>query len=628
VDGSRFDRIAREMATSRSRRSLLKGLTGSLAAAIAGTAGLRGADAAAGCKREGQVCRENPNCCSGLCGKDASGRRVCACPAGTTPCNGMCVNPATAFQTDKANCGACGNACRGGQICVNGTCANKGCTSAGQCPQPTGACQTATCISGACGITTAANGTPCNDGNLCTTGDVCTNGVCGGTPVVCTALDQCHDAGTCDPATGVCTNPDKANGTACTDPDPCTTNDVCTSGVCRGTPTNCPSPTLCQVSVACDPTSGSCVTVNQPDGTLCGANDPCSHDICQAGQCLTNQPKPIGTACNDQNSCTQTDACDGAGACVGAAPVTCPATDVCHGDGVCNTGTGQCGDHPILPGTCFIGGVCYIDGDANPANPCQVCDSALSPTTFSSGHEGVACNDGNKCTTGDICVSGVCTGVPVVCTAQDQCHTAGTCNPTTGLCSNPNQPNGTACNDNNACTSGTTCQAGICQGATPISCEDGNRCTIDFCDNTRGGCVHERVSPLSIPGDVCHVEVCDPVVGGAVVLPSGACDGTCVVDELCGPTSPCCPGQTCTFDSDFGFSICITPDGSTCTTDDGCGSGLCHTVYDFCYARDVCNRDYSIFGGNCTRDEDCCMTDHCVCYDEPCTLAGYCYPNP
>src|SRR5262249_50637624 len=61
------------------------------------------------------------------------------------------------------------------------------------------------------------DGTTCNDGNACTTGDVCTSGTCGGTPKVCTASDQCHVPGTCDPTTGVCSNPTATNGTPCND---------------------------------------------------------------------------------------------------------------------------------------------------------------------------------------------------------------------------------------------------------------------------------------------------------------------------------------------------------------------------------------------------------------------------
>ena len=53
------------------------------------------------------------------------------------------------------------------------------------------------------------------------------------------------------------------------------------------------------------------------------------------------------------------------------------------------------------------------------------------------------------------------------CTASDACHVAGVCNPGTGLCSNPNAPNGTGCDDANPCTSGETCTSGLCGGGTP-----------------------------------------------------------------------------------------------------------------------------------------------------------------
>ena len=61
-----------------------------------------------------------------------------------------------------------------------------------------------------CSNPTKADGTPCNDGNACTQTDTCQAGTCtGANPVTCAAPDQCHDAGTCNPATGVCSNPDQ-----------------------------------------------------------------------------------------------------------------------------------------------------------------------------------------------------------------------------------------------------------------------------------------------------------------------------------------------------------------------------------------------------------------------------------
>ncbi len=88
-----------------------------------------------------------------------------------------------------------------------------------------------------CEYPALANGTACNDGSLCTQTDSCQGGACIGTnPVTCTAPDQCHDAGVCDPGTGVCSNPEKQDGSTCDDGNPCTSGDMCSGGACGGTP--------------------------------------------------------------------------------------------------------------------------------------------------------------------------------------------------------------------------------------------------------------------------------------------------------------------------------------------------------------------------------------------------------
>ncbi|MEA2598662.1 MAG: hypothetical protein QOF01_5131 [Thermomicrobiales bacterium] len=75
MDDSRFDQMTKDMASS--RRKLLRGLAGVAGGSLLVAKGLGEADAAA-CRRNGQVCREHANCCSGQCGKpDATGRRRC-----------------------------------------------------------------------------------------------------------------------------------------------------------------------------------------------------------------------------------------------------------------------------------------------------------------------------------------------------------------------------------------------------------------------------------------------------------------------------------------------------------------------------------------------------------------------
>ena len=98
--------------------------------------------------------------------------------------------------------------------------------------------ENAVCLSGKCECANyVPDGTLCDDSDACTPIDECQHGSCVGLdPVVCTPLDQCHDTGTCDPSSGICSNPNSPNGTQCDDGEFCTVNDVCTTGNCAGVP--------------------------------------------------------------------------------------------------------------------------------------------------------------------------------------------------------------------------------------------------------------------------------------------------------------------------------------------------------------------------------------------------------
>src|SRR5206468_2656878 len=324
-----------------------------------------------------------------------------------------------------------------------------------------GTCNTST---GVCSNPPKANGAACNDSNACTQTDTCQNGVCtGGNPVVCTASDQCHDTGTCNTSTGVCSNPPKANGSACNDGNACTQTDTCQSGTCTGSnPVVCTASDQCHVAGTCNPANGTCSNPAKADGTSCNA---------------------------DNNACTQNDSCQ-SGVCTAGPAVVCTASDQCHDVGTCNTTTGICSNPPKADGT--------------------------------------SCNaDNNACTQNDSCQSGVCTAGPaVVCTASDQCHDVGTCNTTTGICSNPPKANGTSCNaDNNACTQNDSCQAGVCTPGPAVVCTASDQChDVGTCNTTTGICSNPPKAnyTISIPDDLpssqndsCQAGVCTP--GPAVI---------------------------------------------------------------------------------------------------------------
>jgi hypothetical protein len=197
-----------------------------------------------------------------------------------------------------------------------------------------------------------------------------------------------------------------------------TTRNVIADSVRLGTGAiSCDDGNGCTKSDTCS--NGTCIGTNP---VVCTALDQChTVGMCEKTTGLCSNPAKIdGIACNDSNACTRSDTCQ-AGTCAGGNPVICTASNQCHDAGTCNPSNGTC---------------------SNPTKP-----------------NGATCNDGNACTRTDSCTNGNCVGGnTVACTALDQCHTAGTCSPTTGLCSNPAKSNGTACNDGNGCTKTDTCQ--------------------------------------------------------------------------------------------------------------------------------------------------------------------------
>lgn len=562
------------------------------------------------------------------------------------PCEGVIVDDGNACTADAcdpdtgtvshlavANGTACsdGSACTQTDSCQVGVCVGTNsvvCTAQDQCHNA-GVCSPST---GQCSNPSKVDGTTCSDGSACTQTDSCQAGTCVGTNLVtCAAPDQCHSAGSCNPTSGICSNPAKADGSACTDGNACTQSDTCQAGTCIGTsPVLCAALDQCHAAGTCDPSNGACSTPVLPDGAACSDGNACTQiDSCHAGTCVggsaiacsasdqchvagscdtstgacSNPAKSDGSSCNDGNACTQADTCQ-LGSCVGASPVVCAAVDQCHLAGACNAATGACSS-PIKP-------------------------------------NGSPCSDGNSCTQSDACQTGTCVGSnPVVCAALDQCHVAGTCDPSTGSCSNPAKQDGVACNDANACTTGEACTAGLCHSDSSVAIDDGNPCTADACDPL-GGVSHTPVSagtacddsdlcngheqctaigfcgagPAVVvdDGNPCTADSCKdgtvqhaPVSAGTSCADSNLCNGT----EECNGTGSCSPGTPLVLD-----------DGNPCTADT-CDptTGIQHIAASngaACDDATVCNGRERCESGSCVAgtapaidDQNPCTTDAC-----------------
>lgn len=338
---------------------------------------------------------KNGDCCSSSCQANPAGH---ACTSDKNLCTddvcdglGVCRHANNSLPCDD------GAFCTANDVCHDGACQ----------PGPPLDCSAAAdqCVDGICDERNdrcgkpKRNGTTCDDGNLCTRADSCLAGACTGTnPVACTAQDQCHAAGVCDPATGLCSNPAQPDGAACSDGNGCTEGDACQGGACAtGTPVVCQAADQCHTAGVCNPTTGRCSLPAKPDGTTC----------------------------NDANACTQGESCR-AGSCTPANRTACGPGDQCRGAGLCDPNTGQC-SHPARP-------------------------------------DGTGCDDGNACTEADTCRAGACTaGAPVLCVADGPCRLGGVCDPSTGECSEAPAPDGSRCDDGDVCTTGDTCHAGTCQ---------------------------------------------------------------------------------------------------------------------------------------------------------------------
>jgi hypothetical protein len=137
-------------------------------------------------------------------------------------------------------------------------------------------------------------------------------------------------------------------------------------------------------------------------------------------------------------------------------------------------------------------------------DPCKVnvCDPATGDCVTQNAPNGTTCEDGNLCTTGETCQEGVCQGGTAVancCQSTSDCPTpANQCLRATcisNVCGVENKPDNTACDDNLGCTRGETCLAGICQGGTS-TCTGTNNFCCGAGTSRAGNC-------RQAPGTVC-----------------------------------------------------------------------------------------------------------------------------
>ncbi len=479
---------------------------------------------------------------------------------------------AAAGCTSDAACGD-GNACNGAERCdASGQCV------AGTAPviDDGNACTVDSCVP-TTGVVhaNAADGTSCGDGNACTASDKCVAGTCQGTAVVCAALDACHVAGSCAPATGQCSNPLRPAGASCSDGNACNGAEACNA-------------------------SGQCLAGTSP---TVDDNNPCTVDSCDSALGVRHVAAALGTACDDASVCNGREACDGGGQCQGGAVPTVDDGNPCTTDS-CNAISGvthvprtvgaSCSNNDACDGveTCSASGSCVASSAPalDDSNPCTVdsCDP-VQGVRHEPATAGLACSIGACTAVGACNDAGSCVGgAPIDVDDGNPC-TIDTCDEPGGVKHTPAAA-GTACSDGNACNGAETCSAqGACAAGTAPAIDDQNPCTIDSCDAVTG--VLHAPAPLG--------QACDDAT---------VCNGR----ETCNGAGACSPGAAPTVD-----------DGNDCTADT-CDpiSGVAHLPWQTgfpCADDDACNGEESCNGaGQCVAgappmvdDSNPCTADSC-----------------
>ena len=375
-----------------------------------------------------------------------------------------------------------------------------------------------------------------------------------------------------------------SEGQPCDDGDPCTSGDTCGGDAqCHaGPPTNCDD------------------------------HNPCTQDACDATGCTH---AAIAGNCDDQNKCTTSDKCV-AGVCKGAT-IACASDNNPCTDDTCDPATGcqhvnntkACDDYDA----CTANDACQ-DGtcqgaliDCSDGNPCTAdsCVHGLQGHCVNPFDKNAPCTDNDACTTGDHCVAGPpahCLGTTISCDDKNDC-TADSCDAVLG-CINTPLDGGPCADDGNRCTVNPHCVTGTCT-KSPRDCEDGNLCTIDFCDKNQG-CMHPSTTGACDDKDACTVgETCGDSVN---------CGGGAVVN--------CDDHNPCTKDECNSVAGCIhTPvnglcdDGNPCTQVDTCVAGLCLGTPKNCDDGDPCTDDACSANGNCVYTAhvgSCVAADKCI----------------
>ncbi len=447
--------------------------------------------------------------------------------------------------------------CDGAELCIG---IEKNCTDENQCTRDI-------CVEPkGCLNIQRRDGIPCDDANKCTKDDKCKRGVCVGKKKI-----RCSKHGHCDKRNGTCVCKRGFFGRHCEKrcdhftcehgKGHCNKDGVCIChdgffgkhchrkcnkhncdprggkcdrhGVCRckkhhfghDCSVHCDHKTCPYNKGYCDKYTGNCICKHDSYGKIC--NITCDEHNC----------KKFGGHCSDYTGiCKCREHWFGYDCSKYCSPRTCPPhKGECNRKGECickkhffphGYCTKFCNEH-----TCNRNGYC----DENTGDCiCKKCWSGCNCDEYICANvsvckgkrDGVLCNT-DPCKRGQVCLDDRCTGgTPVHCNDHNEC-TKDFCDKRTGKCKHITII-GKKCREDDKCFHKGRCKKpGICVG-TPITCDDDNQCTKEFCLKKKG-CIVKRLTGINCDdmdectlGDICIKGICEP--GIPIICEKGICD--------------------------------------------------------------------------------------------------------
>ncbi|HEX3854444.1 MAG TPA: hypothetical protein VHW01_25955 [Polyangiaceae bacterium] len=358
----------------------------------------------------------------------------------------------------------------------------------------------------------------------------------------------------------------------------------------------------------------------------------CLEAICLDGSCATSTA-PAETACSDHGG----SVCDRTGKCVACLIASdCPAPTTACKVNVCKVDTHTCSTAARALGVaCKENGGLVCDG-AGACVSTHCTDGVLDSDETDvdcGGSCGAKCKDTapqQKCKIAADCVSGMCSGTPLLCQPPPAC--AATCAGSCVSCSVPGKLGSCAklppgvddaasvcminatCDGSGACVSSQS-KAHFGDACTQdLDCFNGN-CGAGLCKLANGDACAEDAACKS---GRCSANVCAACTGDTDCASGKCSSGICLLPGgySCAATGDCA-SQSCSFSK-----ACVQAGSEACTAQ-ACITYFCHNGFcQTCSANTDCPLGSACTGGSCRAPAGAYCTKNDTCASGVCAPAA------